>query len=125
MRHIAVIQGGPSSEAEVSRTSAAAVAAALQTRGHRVERFELDSALPARLAAGGFDVVFPVVHGALGEDGCLQGLLELLGLPYVASGVLASSLAMDKPRAKVAFRAAGLPVAAELQLHKPAGVPDG
>jgi D-alanine-D-alanine ligase len=119
MRHIAVIQGGPSSEAEVSRTSAAAVAAALGARGHRVERIELDGALPSKLATASFDLVFPVVHGALGEDGCLQGLLELLGLPYVGCGVLASSLAMDKPRAKVAFRAAGLPVAPELELLSP------
>jgi D-alanine-D-alanine ligase len=118
---IAVIQGGPSSEAEVSRVSAAGVAAALVRRGHDVTRLELDELLPGKLLADRqplFDVVFPVVHGAVGEDGCLQGLLELLRLPYVGAGVLASALANDKPAAKVAFRAAGLPVADEVVLTK-------
>lgn len=114
---IAVIQGGPSSEAEVSRVSAAGVAAALARKGHDVTRLELDDKLPANLLAASWDVVFPVVHGAVGEDGCLQGLLELLRLPYVGAGVLASALANDKVQAKVAFRAAGLPVAAEIVLR--------
>jgi len=113
---IAVIQGGPSSEAEVSRVSAAGVAAALARRGHDVTRLELDDKLPANLMTAPYQVVFPVVHGAIGEDGCLQGLLELLRLPYVGAGVLASALANDKVQAKVAFRAAGLPVAEELVL---------
>ena len=108
---VAVVQGGPSSEASVSRVSAAAVAGALRDAGHAPSLIELDAALPAKLA--GHDVVFPLVHGALGEDGCLQGLCEILGLPYVGSGVLASALAMDKVSAKVAFRGAGLPVARE------------
>ena len=110
---VAVIQGGPSSEAEVSRVSAAGVCTALGRSGHDVTRLECDRGLPARLVEGAFDVVFPVVHGAIGEDGALQGLLELLSLPYVGAGVLASSLANDKVHAKVAFRAAGLPVAEE------------
>jgi len=114
---IAVVQGGPSSEAEVSRVSAAGVAAALVRKGHDVTRFELDEKLPANLLAAPYDVVFPVVHGAVGEDGCLQGLLELLRLPYVGAGVLASALANDKVQAKVAFRAAGLPVAEEIVLR--------
>jgi D-alanine-D-alanine ligase len=115
---IAVIQGGPSSEAEVSRVSAAGVAAALARKGHDVTRMELDPRLPAQLMAATYDVVFPVVHGAIGEDGCLQGLLELLRLPYVGAGVLASALANDKVQAKVAFRAAGLPIADETVLHR-------
>lgn len=115
---IAVIQGGPSSEAEVSRVSAAGVAAALARRGHDVTRLELDEKLPGKLLGDRFDVVFPVVHGAVGEDGCLQGLLELLRLPYVGAGVLASALANDKIQAKVAFRAKGLPVAAELVVRR-------
>ncbi len=115
---IAVVQGGPSSEAEVSRVSAAGVAAALVRKGHDVTRLELDEKLPANLVAAPYEVVFPVVHGAVGEDGCLQGLLELLRLPYVGAGVLASALANDKVQAKVAFRAAGLPVAEEIVLSR-------
>ncbi len=110
---VAVVEGGPSSEAAVSRSSAEGVARALEAAGHRVRRFSLDTSLPAALGDAGCDVVFPVVHGALGEDGCLQGLLEILGLPYVGSGVLASALASDKIAAKVAFRGSGLPVAEE------------
>jgi D-alanine-D-alanine ligase len=113
---VAVIQGGPSSEAEVSRVSAAAVAGALAKCGHDVTRLECDRTLPARLLEVPFEVIFPVVHGAVGEDGGLQGLLELLGLAYVGAGVLASALANDKVQAKVAFRAAGLPVAQEIVL---------
>jgi D-alanine-D-alanine ligase len=108
---VAVVQGGPSPEAEVSRASAAGIAAALGEQGHRVVRLELNGFLPESLRTGGFDVVFPVAHGAVGEDGCLQGLLEVLDLPYVGSGVLASALAMDKHQARIAFAAAGLPIA--------------
>lgn len=115
---VAVVQGGPSSEAEVSRVSAGAVAAALTKKGHDVTRLECDQSLPARLLEGRFDVVFPVVHGAIGEDGALQGLLELLALPYVGAGVLASALANDKVQAKVCYRAAGLPVIPELVLPR-------
>jgi D-alanine-D-alanine ligase len=119
---IGVIQGGPSSEAEVSRVSAHAVAEALRVAGHEPTLLELGPALLGELShrtdAAAFDVVFPVVHGALGEDGCLQGVLEILGLPYVGSGVLASATAMDKVRSKVLFRAAGLPVADDLVVRR-------
>lgn len=115
---IAVVQGGPSSEAEVSRTSSAAIAKALESRGHEAIRLELDKALPATLVSGGFDVVFPIVHGVLGEDGSLQGLLELLEMPYVGSGVMASAIATNKVVAKRLFRAAGLPVAEELVVKR-------
>jgi len=108
---VAVVQGGPASEAEVSRASAASVARALKHAGHGVVRFELDLYLADSLRTGGFDVVFPVAHGAVGEDGSLQGLLELLDLPYVGSGVLASAVAMNKRTAKILFAEAGLPVA--------------
>src|SRR3982074_3646143 len=107
---VAVGRGGPSSEAEGSRVSAAGVAAALAGCGHDVTRLECDRTLPARLLGGAFDVVFPVVPGAVGEGGALQGVLELLGFPYVGAGVLASALANDKVQAKTVFRAAGLPV---------------
>lgn len=107
---VAVVQGGPSSEAEVSRKSALAVEAALKT-AHDVVRLELDEWLAESLRTGGYDVVFPAVHGPFGEDGCLQGLLEILALPYVGSGVLASALAMDKVAARRAFAEVGLPIA--------------
>jgi D-alanine-D-alanine ligase len=115
---VAVVQGGPSSEAEVSRASATGVAKALAQAGHSVVRFELDAFLAESLRTGGFDVVFPVVHGAVGEDGSLQGLLEVLEQPYVGSGVLASALAMHKRVARMLFAAAGLPVARGVSLGR-------
>lgn len=113
---VAVIAGGPSAEANVSRTSARAVSAALEAAGHRATIIELDAELPAALKRGQFAVVFPVTHGPVGEDGCLQGLLEVLNVRYVGSGVLASALAASKPHAKALFRLAGLPVADEVLL---------
>ncbi len=108
---VAVVQGGPSTEAEVSRASATSVGEALEQAGHTVVRLELDPYLAESLRTGGYDVVFPVAHGAVGEDGSLQGLLEVLALPYVGSGVLASALAMHKRVARVLFERAGLRVA--------------
>lgn len=108
---VAVIQGGPSAEAEVSRASAAGVAKALADVGHTVVRLELDPFLAETLRTGGYDVVFPAVHGTVGEDGALQGLLEVLALPYVGSDVVASALAMHKRIARILFERAGLPVA--------------
>src|SRR3982074_2986510 len=87
---VAVVQGGPSTEAEVSRASAVGVTKALEEVGHRAVRLELDAHLAESLRTGGYDVVFPVAHGAVGEDGSLQGLLEVLEIPYVGSGVLAA-----------------------------------
>ncbi len=114
---VAVIQGGPSAEAEVSRSSAKGVSSALRNAGHEVQVVELTRGLAASLLDGAFDVAFPVTHGRLGEDGALQGLLEILGMPYVGSSVLAAALAMDKTAAKTAFRAAGLPLAADVVVH--------
>ncbi|MFZ5890322.1 MAG: D-alanine--D-alanine ligase family protein [Myxococcota bacterium] len=113
---VAVIAGGPSAEAEVSRTSARGVVAALQKAGHSVTLLELNAEIAARLTGTRFDVVFPVTHGPLGEDGCLQGLLEVLDLPYVGSQVMASAVAASKPHAKVQLRARGLPVADDVTL---------
>jgi D-alanine-D-alanine ligase len=115
---VAVVQGGPASEAEVSRASATSVALALDQAGHRVVRLELDGYLAESLRTGGFDVVFPMTHGAVGEDGCLQGLLEVLDMPYVGSGVLASALAMNKRTAKILFAEAGLPVAKSIAARR-------
>lgn len=111
---IAVLMGGPSAEREVSLSSGRECAAALRVAGYDVTEIVLDCThggeIVARLQDAGPDVVFNALHGRWGEDGCVQGLLEWLGLPYTHSGVLASALAMDKSRAKDAFRAAGLPV---------------
>ena len=115
---IAVIEGGPSSEAEVSRASAEGVRAALVLAGHEVVNCALDATLPGVLERLRPDVVFPIVHGAIGEDGCLQGMLEVLGVPYVGSAVLASALACDKVMAKRLFRAARLPVAEEALVER-------
>jgi len=84
---------------------------------------ELTADLAGELRASTPAVVFPAVHGAVGEDGCLQGMLEILGLPYVGSGVLASALAMSKPHAKAHFRAAGLPIAQDLSVRRGDDVP--
>ncbi|HXX67006.1 MAG TPA: D-alanine--D-alanine ligase [Polyangiaceae bacterium] len=108
---VAIVQGGPSSEAEVSRASASGVEGALLAAKHRVARLELDGSLPERLRRAGYDVVFPVAHGHVGEDGSLQGLLEVLDVPYVGSDVLASALAMEKRFARIVFEHAGLPIA--------------
>jgi len=110
---VAVVQGGPSAEAEVSRVSAAAVGRALAVGGHEVALLELEPEVAGRLLAGGFDVVFPAVHGRLGEDGGLQGLLEVLDLAYVGSQVRASAVCADKVTTKTILRALGLPLAAE------------
>lgn len=115
---VAVLMGGPSAEADVSRVSAAGVAEALRGQCAAVRSFELDAGCPAALEAWRPDVVFPALHGPPGEDGTVQGLLTLLGLPYVGSGVHASAVAMDKALAKQVFRAAGLPLAAEVLVHR-------
>ncbi len=107
---VAVLMGGMSAEAEVSRNSARQVSGALRERGFETQSIELDSQCVATLLATQPDVVFPVLHGPPGEDGTVQGMLSLLGLPYVGSDVRGSALAMDKAIAKQIFRRAGLPV---------------
>ncbi|BAS26127.1 D-alanine--D-alanine ligase family protein [Limnochorda pilosa] len=111
---VGVVCGGPSAEAEVSRVSGRGVAEALRATYEDVVVLELEPSISGRLQEERVDVVFPVLHGPPGEDGCFQGLLEILGLPYVGSGVLASACAMDKVTAKRLFRASGLPVAREV-----------
>ncbi|WP_245972116.1 D-alanine--D-alanine ligase [Rhodovulum robiginosum] len=102
--------GGPSVEREVSLVSGRECAAALRGEGFDVVELDAGQDLPEHLARHAPDVVFNALHGRWGEDGCVQGLLEWLRLPYTHSGVLASALAMDKTRSKEAYRAAGLPV---------------
>lgn len=107
-QHVAVLKGGMSKEREVSLTSGAAVEKALQELGYRMSSVDAKSHTAERLMELKPDVVFNALHGQYGEDGCMQGLLEVLGIPYTHSGVLASALAMDKPAAKKIFEAAGL-----------------
>ncbi len=118
---IAVISGGPSAEAEVSRVSAGGVIAALEENYDNVENLELDGAIARSLEASQPDVVFPVLHGPPGEDGTLQGFLEIMGFPYVGSGVHASSAAMDKIIAKHVFRERALPVARQVVVRRDEG----
>ncbi len=102
--------GGPSAEREVSLSSGRECAAALRDAGLDVVEVDAGPDLVARLQEIKPDVVFNALHGRWGEDGCVQGLLEWLRIPYTHSGVLASALAMDKQRSKEAFKQAGLPV---------------
>jgi D-alanine-D-alanine ligase len=108
---VAVLMGGPSAEREVSLSSGRECAAALQGEGYDVIEVDAGPDLCTRLDEIKPDVAFNALHGRWGEDGCVQGILEWLGIPYTHSGVLASALAMDKEKAKIAFRAEGLPVA--------------
>jgi D-alanine-D-alanine ligase len=107
---IAVLRGGKSAEREVSLRSGGQVAMALRGRGHEVAEVDLDARTWDTLRDGGFECVFNALHGRLGEDGTVQGMLELLGLPYTGSGVLASALCMDKARAGRTLAAIGLHV---------------
>ena len=109
-RHVAVLMGGLSAEREVSLTSGAACADALERLGARVSRVDAGRDIAAVLTALAPDVCFNALHGAWGEDGCVQGVLETSGLAYTHSGVLASALAMNKAKAKAVLAAAGVPV---------------
>lgn len=111
---VAVIMGGPSAEREVSLSTGAECAAALRQTGCKVIEVDAGPDLPARLRDITPDVVFNALHGRWGEDGCVQGLLEWMGLPYTHSGVAASAIAMDKERTKAVYRAHGLPVVTSL-----------
>ena len=111
LEHVAVLMGGRSAEREISLQSGAAVGDALKAEGYRVTMIDVAHDVAARLLEAKPDACFNALHGRFGEDGCIQGLLEHLEIPYTHSGVLASALAMHKERAKDAFRAAGVPVA--------------
>ncbi len=109
-KHVVVLKGGWSAEREVSLNSGAACAKALRELGYRVTEIDVQPDIADVLKQTKPDVVFNALHGRFGEDGCVQGLLEILKIPYTHSGVLASSVAMDKPMAKIIFAAAGLKV---------------
>jgi D-alanine-D-alanine ligase len=109
-RHVAVLMGGWSAEREVSLRSGKACAEALERTGHRVTRVDVGRDIASVLRTLKPDVALNVLHGRPGEDGTLQGILEIAAIPYTHSGVLASALAMHKQLAKVVMQAAGIPV---------------
>ncbi len=115
---VAVLMGGPSAEREVSLSSGRECAAALVGEGFEVVELDAGPDLYARLLDIKPDVVFNALHGRWGEDGCVQGILEWMRIPYTHSGVLASALAMDKQRSKEAFHVAGLPIAQSVIVPK-------
>ena len=117
-KHVAVLMGGWSAEREVSLRSGRACADALGRRGYRVTPIDVTRDIAATLAAVKPEVALNVLHGRPGEDGTLQGILEILSIPYSHSGVMASALAMQKDYAKAMFRAAGVPVAEDLVVSR-------
>ena len=110
-KRVAVLYGGLSSEREVSLNTGKAIAKALEARGLDVSLVDVDRDVASRLRELRIDVAFNALHGRWGEDGCIQGLLEAVGVPYTGSGVLASAMGMDKVVSKTLFRALGLAVA--------------
>ena len=109
-KRVAVIMGGPSAEREVSLSSGRECAEALRVAGYDVTEVDAGPDLSSVLRAENPDVVFNALHGRWGEDGCVQGMLEWMSIPYTHSGVLSSALAIDKEKTKELYRAAGLPV---------------
>lgn len=117
-KHVAVLMGGWSSERPVSLNSGKQCADALETAGYRVTRVDVGRDVAEVLAKLKPDAAFNALHGPFGEDGCIQGVLEILGIPYTHSGVLSSALAMNKPRAKDVMQAAGIPVAQSVLVNR-------
>lgn len=110
-KHVAVLMGGWSSERSISLVTGENCANALEKKGYRVSRVDVDRDVATVLSRLKPDIAFNALHGPFGEDGAIQGLLEILGIPYTHSGVLASSLAMHKLMARDVLAAAGVPVA--------------
>src|SRR3984957_18030529 len=117
-QHVAVLMGGWSAEREVSLRSGKACADALERQGFRVTRIDVDRDVANVLKALRPDVALNLLHGRPGEDGVIQGVLEILEIPYTHSGVLASALAMQKDRAKVVLRGARVPVPPGLVVNR-------
>ncbi len=113
-KHVAVLMGGLSAERDVSLSSGEACAKALETEGFKVTRLDVDRSIAQTLAILKPDAAFKALHGRYGESGNMQGILEMLRIPYTHSGVLASALAMRKDRAKELFSAAKIPVAEDV-----------
>ncbi len=118
MKHVAVLMGGWSAERDVSLTSGRAVTEALNSLGYRVSPLDVGHDVAARLSELKPDIAFNALHGRYGEDGCIQGVLEVLQIPYTHSGVLASAVAMDKPMSKHICTAAGIPCSVGEVMHK-------
>ncbi|WP_336973246.1 D-alanine--D-alanine ligase [Sphingobium aromaticiconvertens] len=108
--HVAVLMGGWSSERPVSLSSGEGIAKALESRGHRVTRIDMDRDVAARLAEAKADVVFNALHGVPGEDGTVQGMMDLMGLTYTHSGLATSVIAIDKQLTKQALVPHGVPM---------------
>lgn len=126
-RRVTVLMGGASAERDVSLRSGAAAAAALEQAGFTVATIDAGrdvTALAQAITASRPDVVFNALHGRFGEDGCVQGLLNLLGIPYTHSGLLASAAAMDKAFSRQVFQQAGIPVAHGVVVEKTDGGAD-
>lgn len=121
---IAILYGGPSSEAAVSERSAQAVKKGLETLHPDIITIRLEKNFLAQLSDFEPDVIFPALHGPPGEDGTLQGFLEILGYPYVGSSVKSSAIAMDKIVAKQVFRKAGLPLAKQIVVARDTKISD-
>src|ERR1700689_4855497 len=117
-KHVAVLMGGWSAEREVSLRSGQACADALTRVGYRVSPIDVGRDIATAVAALKPDAALNVLHGRPGEDGTLQGVLEILGIPYSHSGVLASAIAMHKGYAKAIFRAADIPVADDVVVSR-------
>ena len=118
MKRVAVIYGGWSSERPVSLSSGQQMAAAARKAGYDVIEIDARRDLAAQLTEAKPDAVLNGLHGPWGEDGCVQGMLEIMGLPYSHSGVLASALAMDKLKSKAVYRQAGLDIAEDRQVTR-------
>jgi D-alanine-D-alanine ligase len=116
--HVAVLTGGWSAEREVSLNTGRQCCQALEEGGFKVTPIDVQPDIATVLSAVKPDVAFNCLHGRFGEDGIIQGLLELLRIPYTHSGVLASALAMQKDRAKVVLKAAGVPVPEGVTVHR-------
>lgn len=117
---IGVLLGGTSAEREISLRSGRAVLAALREKGYRPVGIDAGPDLALKLRKEKIEAVFLALHGGLGEDGSIQGLLETLGIPYTGSGVLASALGMDKLLSRIIFQAAGIPVPRYLRVDRAA-----
>lgn len=116
---IAVLMGGPSSEAEVSRRSGKNVFNALKNLGYQnVELIEVDKNISKTLQDKGIEVVYNAMHGRYGEDGCIQGMLEVMGIPYTGCGVMASSVCMNKEYTKNILKEAGIPLIKSVLVRK-------
>ena len=121
--HIGVLMGGQSSEREISLRSGEAVFQSLQRQGYRVSRIDVDGSLPHVLRSRKIQVAFLALHGPGGEDGTVQGLLEVLGVPYTGSGVRASAVGMDKGMTKALLQPLGMPLASGMVFDRKDAAP--